>query len=629
MAINQQAASEIHAGSAILRDVQRPISSTQSPISLENSAGGPAIHVETNFRVMDEPNNPYYLHYGKNTGAQLISVVLSNENYSTWSRAVTMALSVKNKECFIDGSTSKPDPSDPLCVQWRRLKGLWEELAHYRPQHHNLYHSDDQVMQFLMGLDDSYTAVRSQILLMDPIPSLNHIFALVSQEEKQSNNFRQRKDRPICSYCGLTGHKRDECHKLNRYPPGHRLSKRFLENASAHQVTASNNSETLSSLSNITITPDQCQQIISTLRPQLEAFMPLPSTTATISITTGSVNHVGDLQVTSTQSPAMPSASSFSTTINGNVKLPNGHVAAVIHIGTVQLLSDLTLTNDLLSSKTIGIGKIDGGIYHLQLQPSRQQQHHTSLSNKSEPTANTAYSHSFDLWHSRLGHVPSLESLLSIKLYQNNIFELIHVDIWGPFHCPSIDGSKFFVTIVDDYTPIRSDFSPSPALTLDSSPTHSPTLSPTNSTLPSHSTSPHHSTNLPPLQVRRSEKIYKPPSYLKQYHCNLAIHHDSQLQSDSKMIVTPGTGKQYDISAYIGYDHLSAAHKAYILSISSSSEPTSYHQASKCPNWYAAMDAELQALVANNTWTLTTLPPHKTLVDCKWVYKIKYKADSS
>ncbi|CAA3024371.1 Hypothetical predicted protein [Olea europaea subsp. europaea] len=48
------------------------------------------------------------------------------------------------------------------------------------------------------------------------------------------------------------------------------------------------------------------------LRPQLEAFMPSPVTTTTTPITTSFVNHVGDLQVTSTQSPTMASASSFS-----------------------------------------------------------------------------------------------------------------------------------------------------------------------------------------------------------------------------------------------------------------------------------------------------------------------------
>ena len=31
-------------------------------------------------------------------------------------------------------------------------------------------------------------------------------------------------------------------------------------------------------------------------------------------------------------------------------------------------------------------------------------------------------------------------------------FDLIHVDIWGPYSIPSIHGHKYFVTIVDDYS---------------------------------------------------------------------------------------------------------------------------------------------------------------------------------
>ncbi|KAL9275664.1 Retrovirus-related Pol polyprotein from transposon RE1-like protein, partial [Drosera capensis] len=41
------------------------------------------------------------------------------------------------------------------------------------------------------------------------------------------------------------------------------------------------------------------------------------------------------------------------------------------------------------------------------------------------------------------------------------------------------------------------------------------------------------------------------------------------------------------------------------------------------------LEAELQALEENNTWTLTQLPPHKRAISYKWVYKIKYRADGS
>ena len=41
------------------------------------------------------------------------------------------------------------------------------------------------------------------------------------------------------------------------------------------------------------------------------------------------------------------------------------------------------------------------------------------------------------------------------------------------------------------------------------------------------------------------------------------------------------------------------------------------------------MDVEIAVLEANNTWTVTILPPTKHPIGCKWVYRIKYKANGS
>lgn len=41
------------------------------------------------------------------------------------------------------------------------------------------------------------------------------------------------------------------------------------------------------------------------------------------------------------------------------------------------------------------------------------------------------------------------------------------------------------------------------------------------------------------------------------------------------------------------------------------------------------MNAEIDALEQNHTGTLVDLPPNKKFIECKWVYKIKYKSEGS
>ena len=43
------------------------------------------------------------------------------------------------------------------------------------------------------------------------------------------------------------------------------------------------------------------------------------------------------------------------------------------------------------------------------------------------------------------------QSFLLSNTRANDVFELIHVDIWGAYRCTTYDGYKYFLTIVDDY----------------------------------------------------------------------------------------------------------------------------------------------------------------------------------
>ena len=41
------------------------------------------------------------------------------------------------------------------------------------------------------------------------------------------------------------------------------------------------------------------------------------------------------------------------------------------------------------------------------------------------------------------------------------------------------------------------------------------------------------------------------------------------------------------------------------------------------------MVAKIEDLEQNHTWSIVPLPPNKKAVGCKWVFRIKYKADGS
>lgn len=106
-----------------------------------------------------------------------------------------------------------------------------------------------------MGVNDSYSHLRAQILLSDSLPSINKVFPLILQEEHQPSlnipksrvldstalispknptdvqknasrsKFTSQKSRPICSHCGMTHHIKEKCYKLLDYPPGYKNMK--------------------------------------------------------------------------------------------------------------------------------------------------------------------------------------------------------------------------------------------------------------------------------------------------------------------------------------------------------------------------------------------------------------------
>ena len=78
------------------------------------------------------------------------------------------------------------------------MKRLWEELntLHAKTQCNcnctcrakdNMFkvNQDRGLIQFLMGLNEIYTVIRGNILMMNPLPSLPQTFSLLIQEENK------------------------------------------------------------------------------------------------------------------------------------------------------------------------------------------------------------------------------------------------------------------------------------------------------------------------------------------------------------------------------------------------------------------------------------------------------------
>nr|GEY88697.1 ribonuclease H-like domain-containing protein [Tanacetum cinerariifolium] len=167
------------------------------------------------------------LHFHPNDSATLtvISVKLKGtENYRVWSCVMLLALEGKNKSGFIDGSCRRSNIDDVLGRQcdrvnavvlgWilnsiseelllgqifsKRAKYVWNELK-------EIYDKVDD--SFLMGLDDCYMKIMSNIISRDELPNVMITYAIISSEESDRvwsqtsvNNFKPSNvSRPVNS----------------------------------------------------------------------------------------------------------------------------------------------------------------------------------------------------------------------------------------------------------------------------------------------------------------------------------------------------------------------------------------------------------------------------------------------
>jgi len=66
-----------------------------------------------------------------------------------------------------------------------------------------------------------------------------------------------------------------------------------------------------------------------------------------------------------------------------------------------------------------------------------------------------------------------------------------------------------------------------------------------------------------------------------------------------------------------------------MLGTAAADEPSSVEEALSDERWVSAMNSEHTALLRNRTWHPVPPPKGKNIIGCKWVFKVKKKADGS
>jgi hypothetical protein len=156
---------------------------------------------------------------------------------------------------------------------------------------------------------------------------------------------------------------------------------------------------------------------------------------------------------------------------------------------------------------------------------------------------------------------------------------------------------------------------PSPSHTFENSaPTPNPTLSPTLS--PNHTfdhlEAPSSFESVEHLETQSAANHVEPP---------VPSHHPMITRSKNNISkpkqLNDGTVK-YPIS-----------HALLATVLPEISEPTCYTMAVKDENWRKAMNLEFDALLKNQTWRLVPSTSAQNVIGCKWVFRLKRKADGS
>ncbi|KAK3006006.1 hypothetical protein RJ639_016021 [Escallonia herrerae] len=355
-----------------------------------------------------DPTSEYYLSSQANSDPPIRATVSRlNEAKLIWDSLKTR-YSIPNRpriyKLWSDASMTTQGGASVI-TYYTKLLGMWDELLTLSPlescgcpkgtEKINWY-QDLQTYQFLMGLDDKYATLRTQIINMDPFPNIDRVYAMVMQEESHrgitgsrdttsavgfhaqngpptarssglvsataGDPDRTPTGRPWCTFCHRVGHTQEKCYRrLGIAPPGKgrgrgsgspAMSQNAVGSSSgplqASAAATQNNNPSLSQAQAAAtsalpgLTPEQMQRLITFLES---------SPSSTYSLVGKSLPPTHTWLIDSSASHHMTENLNFFSSIwdipPSPVGLPDGLQTNAIKAGSVSLADDITLRHVL------------------------------------------------------------------------------------------------------------------------------------------------------------------------------------------------------------------------------------------------------------------------------------------
>ncbi|XP_076884365.1 uncharacterized protein LOC143533480 [Bidens hawaiensis] len=195
---------------------------------------------------------------------------------------------------FTQNNQSVTEYYHKLNIMWKQLDQILQlpSCTCDASQEFNNFNHLIKLMQFLMGLDNSYESVRTALLLKEVLPTVKDAFAIVSREESHRNSsngslkgqtqgigFASKSNQAFeykrnsvrtpnqgvkCTHCNKMGHSVEKCFEIVGYPPWmkprNNVGKKITNNLVASDNPGSSNSSSATGF-----TPDQITRLLGLL----------------------------------------------------------------------------------------------------------------------------------------------------------------------------------------------------------------------------------------------------------------------------------------------------------------------------------------------------------------------------